>query len=82
MSKLNFSEILSDLSKKYIIYEKEPREFVLKLCECQNQPILLNEFDEIDFWENLENMTDGMASTENNPWAMDRVSARAIISGK
>ena len=75
MSKLNFSEILSDLSKKYMDDEIiEPREFILKLCECQNQPILLNEFD-AKFWENLENMTDGMASMENNPWAMDRVSA-------
>ena len=79
MSKVNFSEILSDLSKKYMGDEIiEPREFILKLCECQNQPILLNEFDEIDFWENLENMTDGMASTENNPWAMDRVSATEL----
>ena len=77
MSKLNFSEILSDLSKKYIIDEKEPRDFVLKLCECQNQPILLDEFD-AKFWENLENMTDGMGSAENNPWAMDRVSATEL----
>ena len=35
---LNFSEILTDLSKKYIIDEKiEPREFIQKLCKCQNQ---------------------------------------------
>lgn len=35
---LNFSEILSDLSKKYIIDEKiEPREFIQKLCKCQSQ---------------------------------------------
>ena len=35
---LTFSEILSDLSKKYIINEKiEPREFIQKLCKCQNE---------------------------------------------
>lgn len=42
--KLNFSVILSDLSKKYIINEKiKPREFVQKLCECQNESIIFND---------------------------------------
>ena len=42
--KLNFSVILSDLSEKYTIDEKiEPKEFVQKLCECQNESIIFND---------------------------------------
>ena len=42
--KLNFSVILSDLSEKYIIDEKiKPKEFIQKLCECQNESIIFND---------------------------------------
>ena len=46
--KLNFSEIVSDLSKKFIIEEKiNPREFMLKLCECENE-----QFDQFNLFDN------------------------------
>ena len=56
---LTFSEILSDLSKKYIINEKiEPREFIQKLCKCQNE-----QFDQFNNSSRLVKKINSLASS-------------------
>ena len=59
MEKLNFSEIVSDLSKKYIFEEKiKPREFMLKLCECENE-----QFDQFNLFDNSSRLVKNILSS-------------------